>query len=139
MTIKAYRCVGGIAGRILGQTASVENCVVDNVTVIADKVADYADTGKDTAAGKIVGDNMNNADLSTNTTNNVTVTIYGIDNGTATVGTADGLDYATKNGLNVSLTDDLAISANETTASSGYGATGVSVKMVLFLMVTEIL
>ena len=128
LTIKAYRCVGGIAGRILGQTASVENCVVDNVTVIADKVADYADTGKDTAAGKIVGDNMNNADLSTNTTNNVTVTIYGIDNGTATVGTADGLDYATKNGLNVSLTDDLAISANETTASSGYGATGVSVK-----------
>ena len=99
LTIKAYRCVGGIAGRILGQTASVENCVVDNVTVIADMLADYADTGKATAAGKIVGDNMNNADLSTNTTNNVTVTIYGIDNGTATVGTAAGMTYALNKGI----------------------------------------
>lgn len=127
LTIKAYRSVGGIAGRTLGQTASVENCVVDNVTVIADMVAEYAET-KESAAGAVVGDNRPNADLSSNTTNNVTVNVYTIEDGTATVGTADGLDYATKNGLNVSLTDDLAISANETTASSGYGATGVSVK-----------
>ena len=127
LTIKAYRSVGGIAGRTLGQTASVENCVVDNVTVIADMVAEYAET-KESAAGAVVGDNRPNADLSSNTTNNVTVNVYTIENGTATVGTADGLDYATKNGLNVSLTDDLAISAKETTASTGYGATGVSVK-----------
>ena len=126
LDITAYRSVGGIAGRLM-TGAKVENCVVNNTNVIADMVAEYAET-KESAAGAVVGDNRPNADLSSNTTNNVTVNVYTIENGTATVGTADGLDYATKNGLKVSLTDDLAISAKETTANSGYGATGVSVK-----------
>lgn len=127
LDITAYRSVGGIAGRLM-TGAKVENCVVNNTNVIADMVAEYAETGKESAAGAVVGDNRPNADLSSNTTNNVTVNVYTIENGTATVGTANGLDYATKNGLEVSLTDDLAISANETTANTGYGATGVSVK-----------
>ena len=126
LDITAYRSVGGIAGRLM-TGAKVENCVVNNTNVIADMVAEYAEI-KESAAGAVVGDNRPNADLSSNTTNNVTVNVYTIENGTATVGTADGLDYATKNGLKVSLTDDLAISAKETTANSGYGATGVSVK-----------
>jgi len=127
LDITAYRSVGGIAGRLM-TGAKVENCVVNNTNVIADMIAEYADTGKESAAGAVVGDNRPSADLSSNTTNNVTVNVYKVENGIATVGTAAGLDYATKNGLEVSLTDDLAISANETTASSGYAATGVSVK-----------
>ena len=108
LTIKAYRCVGGIAGRILGQTASVENCVVDNVTVIADMLADYVDQGKPTAAGKIVGDNMNNADLSSNTTNNVTVNVYTVTNNIATVGTANGVNYALSQGYTTVFAEDVA-------------------------------
>lgn len=100
LTITAYRCVGGIAGRTNGATAAVENCVVDNVVVIADMLADYAESGKESAAGEIVGDNRNNADLSSNTTNNVTVNVYGIDkDGAATVGTDEQISYAISEGI----------------------------------------
>lgn len=107
LTITAYRCVGGIAGRTNGATAAVENCVVDNVVVIADMLADYAESGKESAAGEIVGDNRNNADLSSNTTNNVTVNVYGIDeDGAATVGSDEQFDYAISNGANtINLTE----------------------------------
>lgn len=59
--------------------AKVENCVVNNTNVIADMIAEYADTGKESAAGAVVGDNRPNADLSSNTTNNVTVNVYTVE------------------------------------------------------------
>ncbi len=126
LTITAYRSVGGIAGRTNGQTASVENCVVDNVTVIADMIAEYAETGKDSAAGEIVGDNRNNTDLSTNTTNNVTVNVYTVENGVATVGTADGLTAGLQQGFDVVLAVDVKI--NPAGMSNAYGTTGINVK-----------
>lgn len=73
LTITAYRSVGGIAGRTNGEAAAVENCTVENVIVTADMTPEYAEEDKASAAGEIVGDNRNNADLSTNTSKNVTV------------------------------------------------------------------
>lgn len=78
LDITAYRSVGGIAGRLM-TGAKVENCVVNNTNVIADMIAEYADTGKESAAGAVVGDNRPNADLSSNTTNNVTVNVYTVE------------------------------------------------------------
>ena len=99
LRVEAYRDVAGIAGCI--QTgAKVENNTVDKVTVIANMLQDGGGkTLADANADKVVGRNIANADLFTNTTNNVTVTIYGIDNGTATVGTAAGMTYALNNGV----------------------------------------
>lgn len=99
LKITAYRSVGGIAGRTNGTTAAVENCTVDNVTVIADMLCEYAETGKASAAGMIVGDNRNNAELSSNITNNVTVNVFAIENGVATVGTVSGITTALKNNV----------------------------------------
>ena len=48
----------------------------------------------ESAVGKVVGDNRPNADLSSNTTNNVTVNVYTVENNIATVGTANGVNYA---------------------------------------------
>jgi small nuclear ribonucleoprotein (snRNP)-like protein len=129
VTVKGYRDVGGIAGmaQLVSGQCYVDNVSIDNVTVIADMIAEYEESGKEANAGAVVGRNAG-AIISNETKNNVTVNVYKVENGIATVGTAAGLDYATKNGLKVSLTDDLAISANETTANTGYGATGVSVK-----------
>ena len=108
LTITAYRSVGGIAGRTLGQNATVENCVVDNVAVIADMITDYVETGKDSAAGEVVGDNRNNTDLSSNTTNNVTVKVYNsIENNVATVGTANGVNYALSQGYTAEFAKDV--------------------------------
>lgn len=98
LTVTAYRDVAGIAGCASG-TVAIENNTVDKVTVIANMLQDGGKTLADANAKEVVGRNLANADLSTNTTNNVTVTIYGIDNGTATVGTDAGVTYAIKKGI----------------------------------------
>lgn len=99
LRVEAYRDVAGIAGCI--QTgAKVENNTVDEVTVIANMLQDGGEhTLEDANANEVVGRNLANANLSTNTTNNVTVTIYGIDSeGVATVGTDAGVTYAINKG-----------------------------------------
>lgn len=125
LDITAYRSVGGIAGRLM-TGAKVENCVVNNTNVIADMIAEYADTGKESAAGAVVGDNRPNADLSSNTTNNVTVNVYTVENGVATVGTADGLTAGLQQGFDVVLAVDVKI--NPAGMSNAYGTTGINVK-----------
>lgn len=107
LDITAYRSVGGIAGRLM-TGAKVENCVVNNTNVIADMIAEYADTGKESAAGAVVGDNRPNADLSSNTTNNVTVNVYTVENNIATVGTANGVNYALSQGYTTVFAEDVA-------------------------------
>lgn len=107
LDITAYRSVGGIAGRLM-TGAKVENCVVNNTNVIADMIAEYADTGKESAAGAVVGDNRPKADLSSNTTNNVTVNVYTVENNIATVGTANGVNYALSQGYTTVFAEDVA-------------------------------
>lgn len=106
--------------------AKVENCVVNNTNVIADMIAEYAETGKESAAGAVVGDNRPNADLSSNTTNNVTVNVYTVENGIATVGTADGLAAGLQQGFDVVLAEDVKI--DPAGMSNAYGTTGINVK-----------
>lgn len=125
LDIIAYRSVGGIAGRLM-TGAKVENCVVNNTNVIADMIAEYAETGKESAAGAVVGDNRPNADLSSNTTNNVTVNVYTVENGIATVGTADGLAAGLQQGFDVVLAEDVKI--DPAGMSNAYGTTGINVK-----------
>lgn len=114
LRVEAYRDVAGIAGCI--QTgAKVENNTVDKVTVIANMLQDGGKTLADANADKVVGRNIANADLSTNTTNNVTVTIYGIDsNNIATVGNDAGVTYAINKGIaTISLTPGTYIIPDE--------------------------
>ena len=114
LRVEAYRDVAGIAGCI--QTgAKVENSTVDKVTVIANMLQDGGKTLADANADKVVGRNIANADLSTNTTNNVTVTIYGIDsNNIATVGNDAGVTYAINKGTTtISLTPGTYIIPDE--------------------------
>lgn len=114
LRVEAYRDVAGIAGCI--QTgAKVENNTVDKVTVIANMLQDGGKTLADANADKVVGRNIANADLSTNTTNNVTVTIYGIDsNNIATVGNDAGVTYAINKGTTtISLTPGTYIIPDE--------------------------
>lgn len=93
LTIKAYRDVAGIAG--CAQTGvQVQNNIVDNVTVIADQLVEYKESGKEANAGEVVGRNIANADLSTNTVNNVTVRVIANNNGQVTVGNAEELNTA---------------------------------------------
>ena len=125
LDITAYRSVGGIAGRLM-TGAKVENCVVNNTNVIADMIAEYADTGKESAAGAVVGDNRPNADLSSNTTNNVTVNVYTVENNIATVGTAEGLAAGLDQGFDVVLAEDVKI--DPAGMSNAYGTTGINVK-----------
>ena len=113
LRVEAYRDVAGIAGCI--QTgAKVENNTVDKVTVIANMLQDGGKTLADANADKVVGRNIANADLSTNTTNNVTVTIYGIDSNIATVGNDAGVTYAINKGIaTISLTPGTYIIPDE--------------------------
>ena len=114
LRVEAYRDVAGIAGCI--QTgAKVENSTVDKVTVIANMLQDGGKTLADANADKVVGRNIANADLSTNATNNVTVTIYGIDsNNIATVGNDAGVTYAINKGTTtISLTPGTYIIPDE--------------------------
>lgn len=73
VTITAYCKVGGGVGTALSG-ATVTNNVLTNVKVIADMLQDGGET--DANADKVVGRNIANADLSSNTTNNVTVEIW---------------------------------------------------------------
>lgn len=107
LDITAYRSVGGIAGRLM-TGAKVENCVVNNTNVIADMLAEYAETGKESAAGAVVGDNRPKADLSSNTTNNVNVNVYTVENGIATAGTANGVNYALSQGYTAVFAEDVS-------------------------------
>ena len=114
LTVTAYRDVAGIAGCTNG-TVEIENNSVDKVTVIANMLQDGGKTLADANADKVVGRNIANADLSTNTTNNVTVTIYGIDsNNIATVGNDAGVTYAINKGTTtISLTPGTYIIPDE--------------------------
>ena len=114
LRVEAYRDVAGIAGCIQ-PGAKVENNTVDKVTVIANMLQDGGKTLADANADKVVGRNIANADLSTNTTNNVTVTIYGIDsNNIATVGNDAGVTYAINKGTTtISLTPGTYIIPDE--------------------------
>ena len=114
LRVEAYRDVAGIAGCIQ-PGAKVENNTVDKVTVIANMLQDGGKTLADANADKVVGRNIANADLSTNTTNNVTVTIYGIDsNDIATVGNDAGVTYAINKGIaTISLTPGTYIIPDE--------------------------
>lgn len=109
LTVTAYRDVAGIAG-CANKTVAIEDNTVDKVTVIANMLQEGEYTVADANAGEVVGRNLANANLSTNPTNNVTVTIYGIDNGVATVGTNDGITYAINKGITtIHLTPDAYI------------------------------
>ena len=114
LRVEAYRDVAGIAGCIQ-PGAKVKNNTVDKVTVIANMLQDGGKTLADANADKVVGRNIANADLSTNTTNNVTVTIYGIDsNNIATVGNDAGVTYAINKGTTtISLTPGTYIIPDE--------------------------
>ena len=114
LTVTAYRDVAGIAGCTNG-TVEITNNSVDKVTVIANMLQDGGKTLADANADKVVGRNIANADLSTNTTNNVTVTIYGIDsNNIATVGNDAGVTYAINKGTTtISLTPGTYIIPDE--------------------------
>ena len=70
-TVTAYRDVAAIAGTANGSNALVEHNVAENVIVTADQTVAYKESGKAPNAGEIVGRNIANTDLSTNTAINV--------------------------------------------------------------------
>ena len=83
LTITAYRDLGGIVGTVTAKANPiVSGNIVDNVTIIANQLAQYAESGKAANAAKIVGRNLN-SNLTTidsdNTTNNVEVIILEFD------------------------------------------------------------
>ena len=82
LEIEAYRSAGGIAGCLM-EGATVDSCNVNNTTVIANMLCEYADANYLTAASakvdKVVGDNGYNVNLSSNTTNDVDVMILAFD------------------------------------------------------------
>jgi len=127
VTVKGYRDVGGIAGmaQFISGQCYVDNVSIDNVTVIADMIAEYAESGKEANAGAVVGRNAG-ATISNETKNNVTVNVYKVENGIATVGTADGLTAGLEQGFDVVLAEDVTI--DPAGMSSGYGKTGINVK-----------
>ena len=53
------------------------------ITVIADMIAEYDESGKEANAGVVVGRNAG-ATISNETKNNVTVNVYKVENGIAT-------------------------------------------------------
>lgn len=131
LKIEAYRDIAGIAGCI--QTnVKVENNTVDNVTVTANMLQDGGQTATDANAAEIVGRNIANADLSTNTYNNVTVNVYAINNGVATVGSQEGILYAINNNAStINLTKGTyslpSAAASKTLTISGTKETKISV------------
>ncbi len=127
VTVKGYRDVGGIAGmaQLIDGECYVDNVSIDNVTVIADMIAEYAESGKEANAGAVVGRNEN-ATISNERKNNVTVNVYKVDGNTATVGTADGLIAGLEQGFDVVLAEDVKI--DPAGMSNAYGTTGINVK-----------
>ena len=127
VTVKGYRDVGGIAGmaQLISGKCYVDNVSIDNVTVIADMIAEYAESGKEANAGAVVGRNEN-ATISNERKNNVTVNVYKVDGNIATVGTADGLIAGLEQGFDVVLAEDVKI--DPAGMSSAYGTTGINVK-----------
>ena len=127
VTVKGYRDVGGIAGmaQLIDGQCYVDNVSIDNVTVIADMIAEYAESGKEANAGAVVGRNEN-ATISNERKNNVTVNVYKVDGNIATVGTADGLIAGLEQGFDVVLAEDVKI--DPAGMSNAYGTTGINVK-----------
>ena len=117
LTVTAYRDVAGLVGTAnIGVV--VENNRVSNTIVIADQLCEYKEE-KPANAAEIVGRNIATADLTSNTTNNVTVTIYGIDNGIATVGTDAGVTYAINKGVTTINLKDGNYNATKLTSIAG--------------------
>ena len=89
LEIMAYRDIGGIVGTAQGggpEGSIVTDNTVSNTTITANQIHEYGAV-KPANAGEIVGRNLKNSDLSTNTaTNNVRVNVLAIGNeGTVTV------------------------------------------------------
>ena len=127
VTVKGYRDVGGIAGmaQLISGQCYVDNVSIDNVTVIADMIAEYTESGKEANAGAVVGRNAG-ATISNETKNNVTVNVYKVENNIATVGTADGLIAGLEQDFDVVLAEDVKI--DPAGMSNAYGTTGINVK-----------
>lgn len=117
LTITAYRKVAGIVGAANGANAEVLNNEVSNTTIIADQTDEYYEV-KAPDAGKIVGWNGMNIDLSSNTDNNVIIEVK--------INDADGLVAALENGEDVTLYSDIKI--DPANMSNAYGTTGINVK-----------
>jgi hypothetical protein len=126
VTVKGYRDVGGIAGmaQLYSGLCYVDNVSIDNVTVIADMIAEYEESGKEANAGAVVGRNAG-ATISNETKNNVTVKVYTVENNIATVGTANGVNYALSKGYTTVFAEDVAAPL----ANSSIYATPVAVVM----------
>ena len=101
MTIRAFRDVAGAVGMAQGTACIIDDVLVENVTVIADR---YIETYKDNPfpaanAGEVVGRRDSNPDPTNVTVNNVVVKVLEVDaNGNATVGSQEDFNYALKHG-----------------------------------------
>ncbi len=113
--VEEWNGIGAITGVLTSSNVNVT--IAEGATVTLEKGS------MTTAEGCVYVDNLTGY-LSANegtVTNNGTVTVN------ATPATAGALDTALKNGDNVVMTEDMTFSASDTTANSGYGATGVEV------------
>ena len=94
LTVTAYRNVGGIVGTV-NFSAVVSGNIIDNVKVIADQLAIYADSSKADEPKQDVGRNVTGtATISENTINNVTVKVYTVDNNKATAANGKQVEAA---------------------------------------------
>ena len=118
--VEEWNGIGAICG--IASTAKIDVTIVDGATVTlnrGDMVTAFGCTYIDDLTGHI-GTNSGTI------TNNGTITATG--RLTFAVTTAAELDAALNDGKNVVLAGNLKFSSSDTTANSGYGATGVSVK-----------
>ena len=121
-SVSAYRDLGGIVGMMSGENYGVvaENNSVDNVTLsyVAAPNGKYDGNKCNQNMGDIVG-RISNATVDKNTVGNMTYNNKWY--------SASDVDAALLAGGSVILGSDVTYSANNTTANSGYGATGLSV------------
>ncbi|MBQ3191384.1 MAG: hypothetical protein IJB96_11865 [Lachnospira sp.] len=119
LNVTAYRKVGGIVGAANGDggTPEVSNNTVTNTAIIADQTSEYKSIEAPNA-GKVVGWNGKNIDLSSNNATNVTVEIK--------INDADDMIAALENGEDVTFQSDIKI--NPAGMSNAYGTTGINVK-----------
>lgn len=110
LTLKAYRDVAGVVGKANGYAVVTGN-TVNNVDVIADQMCEYY-AEKPANAGQVVGANLKGIDLSSNSVNNVTVSVYAVEDGEATVYSDESLAYALST---VSAGEELVINLAEGT------------------------
>ena len=116
--IVAYRDLGGLVGTITGSGSIkpiIENNTVKDVKVIANRLPAY---GEETAANaaEVVGRNIKESELTTNTVINTTVDVIEFDaTGTLEVSSATALTFAATAGIDfegktIKLTEDVDLS-----------------------------